>query len=240
MPTDPPLADELSAAYERMSGLLLSDETVKSALSLITSLAHDSMPGAVGAGVTLLDERGRKTTAAASDPVVERADNLQYELDEGPCLTAWTSRAPIRVDRISAEPRWPRWARTAGALGLQSSLSVPLVVGDACPGALKVYADQPSAFDARAEQLLTRFATQAAILVANVQSFRDAHRLTDQLKDALRNRDVIATAKGILMARAGTDEESAFAMLVAASQRENQKLRDVAQAVVASTSRRRG
>src|SRR3954465_12587456 len=83
-----PLADELSVVFARMSGLLLSEETVGTAVGLVTALATDAIPGAVGAGVTLVDELGRKTTSGASDPVVEKADAAQYELDEGPCLVA--------------------------------------------------------------------------------------------------------------------------------------------------------
>src|SRR4051794_24970297 len=110
MPADLPLAAELSAVYARMSGLLLSEETVNTALRLVTSLAADTIPGTAGAGVTLVDDGGRKTSAGASDPLVERADSLQYELDEGPCLTAWAQRALIRIDDIPADRRWPQWS----------------------------------------------------------------------------------------------------------------------------------
>lgn len=48
---------------------------------------------------------------------------------------------------------------------------------------------------------------------------------------AEENRDVIGRAKGILMARAGVSDEEAFAMLTAASQRMNLKLRDIAKGV---------
>jgi len=233
-----PLADELSAVFARMSGLLLSEETVNTAVGLVTALATDAIPGAVGAGVTLVDERGGKTTSGASDPVVEKADSMQYELDEGPCLTAWAQRALVRLDDVGSDRRWPRWCRAVDPLGLRAALSVPLVAGDRALGAVKVYARLPGAFDRQAEHLLVMFAAQAAILLANVQSVDSARRLSDGLKDALRSRDVIATAKGILMAREGIAEELAFAVLVAGAQREHKTLRDAAQAVVGSTVRR--
>jgi len=233
-----PLADELSAVFARMSGLLLSEETVNTAVGLVTALATDAIPGAVGAGVTLVDERGGKTTSGASGPVVEKADSMQYELDEGPCLTAWAQRALVRLDDVGSDRRWPRWCRAVDPLGLRAALSVPLVAGDRALGAVKVYARLPGAFDRQAEHLLVMFAAQAAILLANVQSVDSARRLSDGLKDALRSRDVIATAKGILMAREGIAEELAFAVLVAGAQREHKTLRDAAQAVVGSTVRR--
>jgi putative methionine-R-sulfoxide reductase with GAF domain len=75
---------------------------------------------------------------------------LQYELDEGPCLTAWRQREVVRVDDVTKETRWPAWtaAVTAFGIGLQSTLSVPLVVQDESLGAMKVYARDPYAFDA--------------------------------------------------------------------------------------------
>jgi GAF domain-containing protein len=233
-----PLADEMSAVFARMSGLLLSEETVSTAVGLVTALAADAIPGAVGAGVTLVDERGGKSTSGASDPVVDKADDMQYELDEGPCLTAWAHRALVRLDDIGSDRRWPRWCRAVEPLGLSAAMSAPLVAGDRSLGAVKVYGRLPGAFDQHAEHLLVMFAAQAAILLANVQSVESARRLSDGLKDALRSRDVIATAKGILMARDGIAEELAFSVLMAGAQREHKTLRDAAQVVVRSTVRR--
>jgi GAF domain-containing protein len=117
-------------------------------------------------------------------------------------------------------------------------MSTPLVAGDRPLGAIKVYARQPAAFDTHAERRLVMFGAQAAILLANVQSLENARRLSDGLKDALRGRDLIATAKGVLMARDATTEEPAFTTLVALAQQEHKTLREVAHAVVKSTVRR--
>ena len=149
MPEPQPVADELAAVFARMSGLLLSEETVATALGLVTSLAVETIAGSSGAGVTLVDARGRRVSAAASEEVVERADALQYELDEGPCLAAHAARAAVRVDDITADRRWPAWSAAVQPLGLRSALSVPLVAGDSCLGAIKVYAREPGVFAPR-------------------------------------------------------------------------------------------
>lgn len=233
------LAGELSVVFARMSGLLLSQETVDSSLQLITALAHDTIPDSLGSAVTLIDDRGRRSVAATSDAVVEQADALQYQLNEGPCLTAWAYRAVVRVDDTRTETQWSRWCGAVQQLGVVSVLSAPLVAGDRVQGAMKVYSDQPAAFRPDAERRLSMFARQAAVLVANMQSHRAATELSEGLRDALRSRDLIATAKGIIMARDGIDEDAAFALLTSASQREHTKLRDIAQAVVTGTARRR-
>lgn len=233
-----PLADELSLVFARMSGLLLSRETVESALQLVTALAADTVPGAIGSGVTLQDPQGRRSTAGATDERVEQADRLQYEMNQGPCLDAWTQQAVMRVDDMTDEQRWPRWSVAAAEAGLRSALSAPLLIDGTAMGAIKVYGEQPHALDGSAERLLVRFAAQAAVLLANVRAFEGAQQMSEGLKNALQTRDTIATAKGILMARDGVDEETAFGMLVNASQRQNIKLREVAEKIVVATVRR--
>jgi GAF domain-containing protein len=233
-----PLTDELTAVFARMSGLLLSRETVDTVLGLITALALETIPGAVGAGVTLVDPWGRRETSAATDPLVDRADALQYTLDEGPCLAAAALRQVVRVDDAGADRRWPRWASEAVVLGLRSSLSAPMVAGDRSLGAVKVYGTGPSAFDAHAEQLMSLFSAQAAILVANAQSSERAERLSDALRAAVGSRDVVNVAKGVIMARHGVDEDTAFRLLLDRSREDAGPLTQAARDVVASAIRR--
>ena len=59
--------------------------------------------------------------------------------------------------------------------------------------------------------------------------------MSDQLKEALRSRDIIGQAKGILMEREGVDDEGAFELLRQSSQAQNIKLRDIAKSVVETT-----
>jgi GAF domain-containing protein len=239
MTEDLPLADELAAVYARIAGLLLSRETVDTALNLVTSLVTETIPVAAGAGVTLTDEQGRRVTAAATDAVVEQVDSLQYEFDEGPCLSAWHDRVTIRVDDVAVDDRWPRWRTAVQPLGIRSSLSTPLVAGGSALGAVKVYSPRPAVFGGHDEYLMSIFAAQAAVLVANVQTLDRARQLSDQLKDALRGRDTIAMAKGILMARDGIQEETAFAALANAAQRERRTIEEFSRSLIRTTTRRR-
>ncbi len=239
MDTELPPADELAAVFASMSGLLLSTETVSSALELITTLVAETVGEVDGAGVTLLDEHGERTTAAATDPVVTHADALQYELGDGPCLTAWAQRVTVRVDGLTTDDRWPRWAPVAAAAGVRAVLSAPLVAGDAALGALKVYSRRPGAYGERDEHLLTMFAAHAAVLLNQVRSRADARQVSTRLAASLRARDVVNIAKGVLMCRDGVDEQSAFLLLSKAAEDEGTPLRAVAESVAGSTSQRR-
>jgi len=234
-----PLSDELAGVFARMSGLLLSSETVGSVLRLVTKLAQDTIPDTAGAGVSMLDPDGSRVTTAATDDLVEQADRIQYEIGSGPCLVAWADRTVVRVDDLAHDTRWPHWARRAHELGLRTSLSAPLVAADAGLGALKVYGVRPGVYGAREESLLRMFATQAAILVANAKSYADARRVSVGLQAAMRRRDVVNIAKGVLMAQGHVDEQTAFLQLAKAAQEGNESLVEAAEHLVRATLRPR-
>jgi GAF domain-containing protein len=233
-----PLTDELAGVFARMSGLLLSEETVETSLQLLSGLAHETVSGSCGAGVSVIEGR-RRVSSGSTDDRVREADGLQYELDEGPCLTAASMGMRIRVDDLADEPRWPRWAAAVQPLGLRAALSVPLVAGEGTLGAIKVYADRPGAFDTRSENRLALFSAQAALLVANVRTYDRAKRLSQGMREAVTARDIIGTAKGVLMGRHAIDEDAALRMLLARSQQEGAALAEAARAVVDSAARRR-
>ena len=238
MDTDLPQADELAAVFARMSGLLLSSETVATALELITTLARETVRESAGSGVTLLDQHGDRVTAAATDPLVERLDGLQYELDEGPCLAAWERRTAVRVEDLTRDDRWPRWASAAAATGMRAVLSVPLVAGDDALGALKVYSHRPDTYDDHDEHLLTMFAAHSAVLLNHVRSYEDARQVSASLSASLRTRDLVNMAKGVLMARDGVDERTAFLLLSTTAEQEGRPLRLVAESLTGATARR--
>jgi hypothetical protein len=75
--------------FARVSGLLLTDQVAGPAIARIAQAAYESIPGSLGAGATLINAQGRPTSRASTSTLVEEADQLQYGLGEGPCLSAW-------------------------------------------------------------------------------------------------------------------------------------------------------
>lgn len=231
-----PLGDELAQLAARMSPMLLSADSVAAAVQVLTSLAEETIPGATGAGVSLLDDQGRRTSTAATTELVQQADNWQYQLDQGPCLSAWAQQKVVRVDDIDDDPRWPDWSRAVQPLEVLSSLSAPLVTAGRALGAVKVYSGQRAAFDTRAEQLLAGVADTAALLLANVVSLENARQLSEDLRQAVRDRDTVQLAKGILMHRDRLTEEDAFQSLIHKAKTGNRVLRDVAADTIDETT----
>jgi GAF domain-containing protein len=229
--------DALASALDQMAGLVLSRETVDTALALVTTLAATVTSGTLGAAVTVVDENGTRSRAA-SNRAVEAADALQYELDEGPCLTAWRTQELVRIDDTTTDGRWPRWNEAASRLGVRSVLSAPLLAAGESVGAMKVYCERPLNYGTHDEHVMRLFAAQAAILLANTQSVLEARRLSRQLTEALASRDAIAQATGVLLARGAASQEDAFALLAAAARQNHRPVQEVARTFVAAITAR--
>ncbi|HEY8700590.1 MAG TPA: GAF and ANTAR domain-containing protein [Arthrobacter sp.] len=206
--------DELSTVMGRINGLLLTEDKVDRAVQLLARAIKDSVPGTIGAGVSLLDSRGRRTSAGFTDPVVERADALQYELGQGPCVTAWAAEETLIVEDVQTDRRWPDWTAAVSALPIRSVVSTPLIAEKECIGALKVYAALPSAYEPGAGRLLELFAAPAATLLSHIQTSEAPHRISESLQAALHSRDMVNRACGVLMERQGVNHGGALELLM--------------------------
>ena len=182
-------------------------------LDLATALAASAIPGAAGAGISLIEDNVPVSTAS-TNALVTLADERQYELREGPCLTSWASSVLVRIDDLEHDDRWPQWAQAARRLHLRSVLSTPVRGTGRNLGAIKVYSERPAAFDRAAEDLLLRLADQAGILLENLQTLTAVERSSASVMAALATRQQIALAQGVLMGRHRLTAEQAFLLLV--------------------------
>ena len=233
---------DLQAGIRDLAGLVAGSLGLPELLAEVASFAVRAIPGADGAGVTLLRvDRPHNMVAAlaASAPFVAEIDQIQYvTLNEGPCITAALERRTVRSGSLGGEKMWPRFGPRVGRLGVHSALSLPLLLPDQVVGAINVYAHAKDVFDEHAAELGELFAKPAAVAVHNAQILADALALTAQLQTALSTRPVIDQAIGLIRGRTGRSAEDAFTQLRAMSQAEHRKLADVAQHIVDEAVRR--
>ncbi len=104
---------------------------------------------------------------------------------------------------------------------------------------MNLYSESENAFTATHEASVRVFADQACIVLANAQVYWDARQLSENLSQAIETRETISQAVGILIAAGGRTPTEAFQILVNASQRENRKVRDIAEEIVERTVQRR-
>jgi hypothetical protein len=228
---------DLVTSLAGLSGLLTDHRPLRETLVVIAEFAVQAIPGADGAGLTMLEDK-RTQTVVASAEFVHAVDDVQYGLGEGPCLLAVESRATQTSGSLGGDSRWPRFGPRVGRMGVHSVLSLPLLLPDRVVGAMNVYAHAKNAFDPAAVRIGELFARPAAVAVHNAQVLAESQRLAAQLAEALTSRAVIDQALGVLMSRSGASAEEAFGRLRSMSQAQHVKVGDVARVLLDEAVRR--
>lgn len=229
--------DDLEASLAGLAGLLTGPRSVRETLVQIAEFAVRAIPGAEGAGLTMLEDDRPQTVVASAD-FVHMVDDVQYGLGEGPCLLAVETGSTQSSGSLGGEARWPRFGPRAGRMGVHSVLSLPLLLPDRVVGALNVYAHAKDAFGSEAIRIGELFARPAAVSVHNANILAQSQRLADQLGAALVNRAVIDQALGVIMSRTGANPEEAFDRLRAMSQSQHIKIAEVSRVLVDEAIRR--
>ncbi|MEV0129385.1 GAF and ANTAR domain-containing protein [Dactylosporangium sp. NPDC050688] len=216
---------ELASRMGRLTEELLGGAGVQEVLQGIVDAAVQTVPNAEHAGVTLRTARQAVCTPVASDDFVRAVDQIQYDLNEGPCLSVLFDEPLVRMPDVAAETRWPGFTARARQAGLGSVLSFRLVATDTQHGGLNLYAEAPGRFDELDEHIGLLFAAHAAGALGGLLR-------REQLSAALSTHDIIGQAKGILVERYRINSEAAFQLLVRASQHTNTKLAEIADHLV--------
>jgi GAF domain-containing protein len=215
-----------SELFAAVAKAMNAPATLAETLRVIAESAKISVPGSDHVGVSVAHRDGRMETLAATDDFTLRLDELQYDLQEGPCVHAMRGHGVTLVEDASRETRWPRYMAAAVSMGLRSQMGVEMHLDDRSVGGLNFYSvDKPL----RAEDVEDAkvFATHAAIAMRRAA-------MEDGFRAALDSRTVIGQATGMVMQRYGLDSERAFEFLVRTSSHRNTKLVQVAREIVAS------
>jgi GAF domain-containing protein len=212
-----------SEEFAALAMALMNEPDVAQTIESIVEHARIGLEGD-HAGVHIKRQR-KVETAAASNPVISRADELQTETGEGPCLDAVWEQDTFVVKDIATDPRWPSFGPMAAELGLHSILSVRLSDTEQTLGALNIYSTRLREFDADDIAVAQIFGRHASVALSTA-------RREENLLNAIDARHLIGLAQGILMERYGLDASKAFAVLRRYSQDNNIKIRAVADQIV--------
>lgn len=225
--------DELSSVIGRIMGLLLTEEKVDHAVELLSLAVKESIPGTVGAGVTVMDPRARPVSSGSTDGIVERADALQYGLGQGPCLTAWATQRSVLIHDVATDLRWPDWSAAVRELSIRSVVSTPLVADGHGIGSMKIYSTTAGAFKESGAALMELFASPAATLLSHIQTTEIPERISESLQAALYSRDLVNRACGILMERHTLTQDDALHHLMRQARATRSTLREVSASLLA-------
>ena len=181
-------------------------------------------------GVTLIREGGRRFEAiGASHDAVRRAAELQHVLQDGPCVDPPVASRTEVSERLAADPRWPRWAPRAAALGLGSFVASEIH----CPrdriGLLAVFGAADRTFSRDDVELAHVLATHAGTAVQTAGE-------VDGFTVAPDTRILVGQAQGIVMNQFRLDADRALSALRHLSHNQGISLVRLAQQIVSDAT----
>lgn len=179
--------DDLAEAFATIARQLQAESGPEKTQERITRVAVETIDGCSHAAISLIRRTGSIDTVAATGPIPERVDAIQYEVNEGPCLGAIADHEILLSDDLAEESRWPRFSRRAAeATGVRSMLSFQLFVQDDTIGALNLYSRNVAAFDERARAVGAILAAHAAIAMTAAREKDHAEQLEHALQSNRR------------------------------------------------------
>jgi transcriptional regulator with GAF, ATPase, and Fis domain len=217
MDTSATLAEQLADAARSMQGWTSTKQTLDKIVQIATEIVH----GCDLVGISVVRSDGIDTPAGSNE-TLNRIDELQFTLKEGPCFDALHIHEVVHSPDLAHDERWPRWGPLiAHELGVVCIVSYRLYTTEDTIGAMNLYSLKPDACDS--DDINNGHALAAHVGVALAASQNVEH-----LEQAISNRTVIGRAEGILMERFGIPPDQAFAVLRRVSQSRNVKLNLVA------------
>ena len=222
-------------AFSEAARQLQTTSTIDELLHQIVDISVAVVDNCDYAGVST-DRNGQLPSPVVSDQHVLAIDSLQYTIGNGPCVRAMRGDAPL-VDTpdLEHDERFREFGEQAVAEGCRAVLAHRLYVDSQTLGSLNLYASRANAFTDDDRKRSVMFASVASLAVNAVRLEIDG----EGLREAVRSRDAIGQAKGILMERRNLTADEAFAHLREQSQHRNVKLRELAQQLVDETTPQR-
>ena len=117
--------------------------------SLVVAESVLAVTSVTGASISTLGGLFPAETISASDDVIARIDELQFDLGEGPCWDAVASGRPVLEPDLRGRPNgsWPAFSRAISDDVLAALFAFPLSVGPLRFGAIDMYDVRPRSLD---------------------------------------------------------------------------------------------
>jgi len=225
--------ERLARIFVEVADTLVSEFDLTDFLHMLVNRAADLIEGAT-VGLLVTDQHDELRFVAASDENTRLLELFQVQSEEGPCMDAYRTGAPVtNVDLRRAGARWPLFAPHATQAGYRSVHAFPLRLRNDVIGAMNVFGSAPGLVLNQADvQILQALTDIAAISLLQERSIRRGELLTEQLQGALNSRITIEQAKGRLAQVHDITADQAFTLLRNYARNSNRRLIDIATTVV--------
>lgn len=225
---------ELLEAADLLTRLVAADEGPEATIAKMAQVAVVALDGATDCTISMRrpTEEGLRTVAATGDVGTE-IDRIQSETGEGPCMSSIDGHATLHLVDMERDETWPLFSRRAAAeTGIRSMLSFVLRLPKQQTAAMNMMSREVDAFPSEDLDTGTLFAAHLAVALGDAMRQERDRTQIDQLQEALKTRQTIGQAVGIVMATRHVGAEEAFGILKTISQNANVKLREIAQTLV--------
>ena len=229
MTSDVPIDPTVNDAFRQMSALIYAGADSGSIHQSLVDAALRLVEGCDRASL-LVRTRDRFVTAASTDDIARRIDQIELEIGEGPCVDAiideayqhdadlTDARRPGRASPSASSPRRP----------VRSAIGYRLLLDGDKVGALNLFSDTPNGLTAKSADVGAVIASFASVALMAIRAREEAATLREGLQS---NRE-IGKAVGLLMAAHHISGQQAFELLRSTSQELNMKLTQVASQVI--------
>jgi len=183
----------------------VGEESLGHAFYAVSSRVREVVPELVGLSLAVLENEVTLTLVASTDWLAG-LDAVQY-LDGGPCVEGADLAEPldINVGDLLDEGRWQLYARASAAVGVASSLSLPVMNGSRVIGGVNLYAATPDAFEGKHDEIARAIGTDAELAVANADLSFSTLKKAMEAPGRLREGGDINIALGIISESQGVN-----------------------------------
>lgn len=207
-------------------GLLSTfDDSHSDTLSWVTHTARNTLARVDYVSIRVVHSPGRTYSIGATDPLADRADALQHELGEGPCIDADLGVDITHANDIARDARWRGYGPRAAEMGIRSQTAIELRSADRTIGVLNLYSTELGPLEDGVLDAARALAHDASVMLQMMWA-------VDDMTTALPAGSDIDNATSIVMRRYQLDADRAFHYLVRASKTGHFKLREVARDLV--------
>jgi GAF domain-containing protein len=222
----------LATAFVGLADTLVADyDVVELAQQLVDNSMH-LLPIAA-AGILVGDAKGHLHVLASSSEHSRLLELFQVETGAGPCLEAYRTAQQVLIDDLALNlQQWPAFAERAVEYGFRSVAALPMRLRDERVGALNLFRSESSRMANTDIAVAQALADVATIGILHQRILTRSELINQQLQTALNSRVMIEQAKGVLSERGGIDMNRAFNLLRQHAHVTNQRLADLAAAVV--------
>jgi GAF domain-containing protein len=229
MTSDVPIDPTINDTFRQLSALIYAGADSGSIHQSLVDSARQLIEGCDRASL-LVRTRDRYVTAASTDDIARRIDQIELEVGEGPCVDAIASEAYQHdADLTDATTPWPRFTeRIVAETPVRSAIGYRVLLDGEKAGALNVFSDTAGALTSRSADIGAVIASFASVALMAIRAREEAATLRQGLQS---NRE-IGKAVGLLMAAHHITGEQAFELLRSTSQELNMKLTRVASQII--------